>query len=300
MKLRTVAASIAIGLASIGCSTKKAPNLSEKPNRNVESTSTVENIPPISIKEKGSLEDAEWEIIYQKEQVSVYKVKYKNKNITVIGDWHMSLGIKAVLEVLEEVKKDPKSWCLLIEKSEQVSKAAPEIEGSNWNVKDLPGAGEGMDYLIDSKQVSKEDIITLNAMLVLDRIARDIELTPEQKENPLKWTCSVLSDEELSEEELRELVLSATSTPEKLAHAADEANRLILDLAVYVSDKMITDIINEALDEDYDNYLIHMGEGHLRSLVRSGPIADYCKNLLIKLKTDPKLVQMSLDASKNK
>lgn len=245
------------------------------------------------------MENGEWEIICQKEQISVYKVKYKNKNITVIADWHTSPGRNAVSKVLEGVKKDPKKWCLLVEGLNGVQEITSEIKDSVGEAISLPGAGQGIESLINSGKVSQEEIITANAIGILDRIARGIEVTPEQKENPLKWACSVLSDEKLSEARLRKLVLDATSKPEKLVRSVDKANSLV-GMAVDVSDDMITDIVNEALDKGYDNYLIHLGEGHLRSLIKSGPIADYCTKIITTYRSDPKFVQMSLDASTNK
>lgn len=296
MKLRTVIASTVMGLTTLGCSPK--PITFPKPNSQVEPTK--ENTYPVPIKKKGALEDGEWEIIYQKEQVSLYKVKYRNKNITVIADWHTSLGKEAVLGILEEVKKDPKSWCILAEGLDGIKEFTPEIKDNVGKAIPLPGAGEGIESLIASNQVSQEEITIANAILILDRIARGIEVTDDQKENPLRWACSVLSDEKLSEESLRKLVLDATSTPEKLAHSVDQANRLILGMAVDVSDDMITSIVNNALNEGYNNYLIHMGEGHLRSLVKSGVVADYCKKIIATYKGDAQYIQMSLDVSKNK
>ena len=290
MKLRTIIASTVIGLTTLGCSPRPEPKNKAE--------ATKEDISSIPIKKEGALEYGEWEIIYQKEQISVYKVKYKNKNITVVADWHTSLGEKVVSEVLKEVRKDPKSWCILAEGLNGIKEFTLEIKNIVGKAVSLPGADQGIESLIACKQVSQEDMAIANAILILDRIARGIEVTDEQKKNPLKWVCSVLSNKNLDEKKLQELVLDATSTPEKLIKAVDRANQLIGEMAVDISDDMITDIVNRVLNENHSNYLIHMGEGHLRSLIKSGAIAEYCKKIITTYKGDANYVQMSLNASK--
>lgn len=145
------------------------------------------------------------------------------------------------------------------------------------------------------------------AMARLDRIGRELNTTQEERDNPLEQISAEISNNFktlheiiLEKEKIKKMILDSTSSEEKLAEAVKKSNNIILNETVQVSDIMIANVITEELKGPEQNILIHMGEGHLRSLIRSGPVAEYTAKLLEKVKTDPAFVRKALDTSKEK
>ncbi len=299
MRILSIAAYLGLGLVQADCTFDK-----EKQDTKVQPTSTT--IPINNTEEKGALEDGKWEVVFQKEEVSLYKVELNGKKITVIADWHTELGRKELLKVLEEVKKDPKNWALLIEGLDYIKEITKEIKDNVGLAKSLPHGGDGINYLIRSRKVSPEDMALAYGLARLDRVARGINVKEGgYKTNPLEEICNHIEKsfkEEtgiiLRKKRIKEIILSAASTPKNLESAVNKSNEIFLRMAVNESDKMITKVVQKTLKGNHKNYLIHMGEGHLRSLIRTGPLAKYTEKLLDKVKTDAKFVQKALAASK--
>ncbi len=67
--------------------------------------------------------------------------------------------------------------------------------------------------------------------------------------------------------------------------------------AVRESDKIIREVVKDALKNEASNVLIQMGEGHLRSLINTGPLKEYTEKLLDRVKTDPVYVTKALEMS---
>ncbi len=264
-----------------------------------------EKLSNFSYKGKGVLENALWETVFQKEQLSHYKVKYNDKNIMVIADWHTEPGRKLLLQYLEEVKKTPKDWILLIEGLDFMKEITPEIKNKVSLAKSLPHAGDGIEYLISSKKVSSEDMALAYAIGRLDRIARGLNVSDEEKTNPLEYVSSEVSTNlklsngvEMSKDEVKSLILKATELDEKLNKLVEHSNNIMIGMAVKESDTMMRLVILEAMNNNAPNVLIHMGEGHLRSLINSGPLREYTEKLLERIKTDPSYVRKAIEMSK--
>lgn len=299
MRVTKLAAYLAIGLTTIGCINNKA----KKPDNPQVASKTDFNDKASTA--RGALEDGTWETVSQEEQLSLYKVKLGGKNITVIASWHTKPGVEALKNVLKEVEKDPANWSLLTEGLDYVDEITPELKGKVGMAKNLPDAGDGIVHIINTKMVSPEEMALAYVCGRLDRIARGINIKESDKTNPLEKVCEEaetnLREENaiaMKKEKIKRMVLNATSTQEKLEKAVKSSNDIVLGLAVQESDKMIARVVREALEGDEQNYLIYMGEGHLRSLVSSGPLAEYTKKLLDKVKTDPEFVKKALEMSK--
>ena len=179
----------------------------------------------------GALEDGKWETIYQKEGISLYKVQYKGKNITVIGDWHTKAGKIVLSKVLEEVKMNPRTWKLLIEGLDYIPEITREIKDSVGKAVSLPHAGDGIKFLIDSKQVTAKDMALAYAMARLDRIGRELNTTQEERDNPLEQVSSEISN---NLKALHEIILGKEEQAEymkrKLAFIVKQCEEIVEQL----------------------------------------------------------------------
>ena len=301
MRVVTITASV---LTSVAQLIAAASNNSIKVDQGIGDIEVCSALEDSQKEEKGVLEDGVWETVYQKEQVSHYKVKYKGKNISVIADWHTKPGRELFATYLEEIKKSPGDWILLVEGLDYREEVTSEIKEKLAVAKDLPGAGGAFGLLMSTKKVSPEDMAIAYGIGMLERIGTGIGVREEDAKNPLEIVCIRVQEglEEdgvkISKEEVRELILRASETDEKLQEAVDNANKIFLGMAVVESDKMMRDVIREALKNDASNVLIHIGEGHLRALVNSGELRKYTESLMDRVKFNLKNVRKALEMSK--
>ena len=238
---------------------------------------------------KGALEEGEWEIKVQSPEVDYYEVTYQGKHIAVIAEQHVKDRAKAALNtLLNEVKQDPSSWHLLIEKSVIQIPLLEDVKRIAGKVTILPASTDGYLKLMSLGRITLDEVLLTLAVRQLCTLGTLIARGVKFKYLP--FTAASLSIEALFSGSQHMKVTGRTvegmlRQALKSSELQDQTYRDVIrisNMALDESDRQQNEIVGKALQSEFPNILIRIGKAHILSLTQSGEIADKIRDLRIR------------------
>ncbi|MBI3293027.1 MAG: hypothetical protein HYZ73_09545, partial [Elusimicrobia bacterium] len=249
-------------------------------------------------KEEGALQKGRWTPIRQHPHADLYEVEYSGKHILVIAEMHHTREAnEAFRYALDQVLQNPQLFILLIEAAAKW-RSLPKLLERIGAFEPLPDLLDGLSQLVTSRQVTHETMALALGIRDLHGIGKLLQMLegqavdkkkeifdrvtvkmPEQVipvKAASKTATIALSSLGIPMEQgtVEAFLRAGLETPEAVRRSVEVANH-VERLAYEEADRQQAAIVRNALRTSYPRLVIHIGKGHLGSLIRSGELAQY-------------------------